>query len=161
MWVADTGPESAEVPAQCGWIGVLEAQIDRTERHSAGAPTTARSTITVTTDGAGVVSHADLGNFQPRLRLNLESPAVPVEFFDDPRPAHLTSTRADAACAADPGVGRCTEPRRLASVRGSGRRDVMGGRCRARAARHGPPTVAAVEGHRRPACPSTAPPTWC
>jgi hypothetical protein len=27
---------------------------------------------------------ADLGNYQHCLRLNLESPAVPVEFFDDP-----------------------------------------------------------------------------
>jgi hypothetical protein len=27
MSVADTGPECAEVPAQCGWIRVLEAQI--------------------------------------------------------------------------------------------------------------------------------------
>jgi hypothetical protein len=57
MLVADTAPESAEVPAQCGWIRVLEAQINRTERHSAGAPTTSRPTIVVTTDGAGVVSH--------------------------------------------------------------------------------------------------------
>jgi len=36
MLVADTGLESAEVPVQCGWIRVLEAQIDCTERALRG-----------------------------------------------------------------------------------------------------------------------------
>jgi hypothetical protein len=57
MLVADTAPESAEVPARCGWIRVLEAQINRTERHPRVHPPTSRPTIMVTKDGAGVVSH--------------------------------------------------------------------------------------------------------
>jgi hypothetical protein len=57
MLVADTGVESTGVPAQCGWIRVLEAQINRTERHSAGAPHNRPTHDHGDHGRAGVVSH--------------------------------------------------------------------------------------------------------
>jgi hypothetical protein len=65
MLVAGTAPErgTAEVPVQCGLIKVLEAQIDRTARHSAGAPYNRSTRDHGATEGAVSCRMSGLGSW--------------------------------------------------------------------------------------------------